>query len=412
MMRVIRTEMLEIARHLVDRSVARFDAKLSAVEDEGELGNALRNTFPSLSRLAAGEDVHSRDIRADEDFGIKVATAITDATQQALRKELVEKAIKEGIIEGNKTREVKGTKYDFDRFEDNNSYVFPTRRYYKNVPDLDATFTQAYPRALAKFVEDWTSVSPYLSDAEKNYKLLNSALAMSTLILTEENRLKTAAPAAGVTAPAASRPLTSSPISISGGTSTSDTQRYNLDFSGVAGDVNKGAKDVEDALVSWQSLSVTAIGGAISTIADNMLAGDAKLEVALNQFGKSMISMGIAQAAFGAAEVEFKKGDGVTKIIAGAALVAAGAVLVGATAKAVKAGSAAASAGGGAVALGSFSTPTVQPLSPVANSNREIVRPINININGKLIADGNQLIAVLNSSEQKNIRITGRRGLS
>ena len=68
--------------------------------------------------------------------------------------------------------------------------------------------------------------------------------------------------------------------------------------------------------------------------------------------------------------------------------------------------------GGGSFGGGGIRTVGTPPtLSLNAPTSGTTVQPININIIGRLEADGSQLIAVINAAEQKNVRVTGRRQL-
>ena len=124
-----------------------------------------------------------------------------------------------------------------------------------------------------------------------------------------------------------------------------------------------------------------------------------------------MIKLGSAQLAFGIAEKVFNTGGPEAKIAGGLALIAAGGLLALATSGANRANRNALSAGGGAAGIGSYSAPSYTPVSVGTAANNIIDRSVNINIVGRLEAEGSKLVAVIQAEQFKNVRVTGRRQL-
>ena len=152
------------------------------------------------------------------------------------------------------------------------------------------------------------------------------------------------------------------------------------------------SNEINSLLASSLSRTSELIGNLIGTLAGGGDAwGDFK-NAALSAFGDMAIAVGKIAIAAGLAsegiQAALKMGNPYVAIAAGAALVALGSA-VKASLSAVASGDYSASAGGYA---GGYSS------SSGGYETRDVV----VNVNGTLKADGDQLIAVINSTNQRN----------
>ena len=151
--------------------------------------------------------------------------------------------------------------------------------------------------------------------------------------------------------------------------------------------------EVEDGLVSMATRTAEVMGNLIGTLASGGDAwGDFK-NAALSSLGDMAIAVGKIAIKTGVGmlgiQAALKMDNPYVAIAAGAALVALGAA-VKSSLSAVASGDY--SAGGGAYSSTASS----------AGSGDYDTREVNVNVNGTLQADGDQLLAVINSTNNRN----------
>jgi hypothetical protein len=162
--------------------------------------------------------------------------------------------------------------------------------------------------------------------------------------------------------------------------------------------------DISKQLTSIISDSVSSLGENIGTlIGDLVTGGDAWsnfANLALTAFGNIAISIGKTAVATGIATLGIKAAleslNGYVAIAAGLALIALG--------SAVKTGLSNISSGG---STGSYSSSSYVASSDYGSSSSDLAeRDISINISGKMTAQGNALVAVLNNENVRKQKTT------
>lgn len=156
--------------------------------------------------------------------------------------------------------------------------------------------------------------------------------------------------------------------------------------------------DISRELASLVEQGVTSVSESIGTlIGDLVTGGDAWANFAsnaLSAFGDMAIAVGKMAIGTGVATLGIKKAleslNGYVAIAAGAALVALGA--------AVKSGLSNVASGDYSAAGGGYSG----DYASAGGSNGYDTREVNVNVNGTLQADGDQLLAVINATNNRN----------
>ncbi len=178
---------------------------------------------------------------------------------------------------------------------------------------------------------------------------------------------------------------------------------------------DKALAEMEAFASNYQDISnsILSINGAISksyidlgmdilSAVGSAIGGGEKLGMGLlkslanfgQKYGAQLIALGVARVAEGVlTENPDAVRKGLTGIAAGGALVIASSALSSAVSSSSSAGRSSASVGGGAGARD----------GRVGNTQNSI----NINVNGKLVAEGNQLVALLATTQQYNYQTKG-----